>query len=244
MMKWRFIYRGLKARYRDQRTELRSLVEALSPDETVIDVGANKGSYLWALSRAVPRGRVVAFEPQPILVKYLLEACSLAGLHNVTVVSGGVSSASGTLKLAIPGKGESSPGASFEAAVSSREDCRFIEVPVVTLDDYFKTEGARIGALKVDVEGHELAVLKGASNLIKKHRPTIVCECEQRHMNEGRVEDVINFIESMGYTGYLVKKGGVIPASEFNPLLHQRQTGDRFWDAPDYLNNFIFKPSK
>ena len=243
MMKWRFIYRGLKARYRDQRTELRSLVESLSPDETVIDVGANKGSYFWALSRAVPKGRVVAFEPQPVLVEYLREACSLAGLSNVTIVSGGVSNAAGTLKLAIPGTGESSPGASFEAAVSSREDCRFIEVPVVTLDDFFKDEGARIGALKVDVEGHELAVLKGASNIIKQHRPTIVCECEQRHLTEGRVEDVINFIESMGYTGYLVTKGGVIPASEFDPLLHQSQAGDRFWDAHDYLNNFIFKPA-
>ena len=242
MMKWRFIYRGLKALYRDQRTELRSLVEALSPDQTVIDVGANKGSYLWALSRAVPRGRVVAFEPQPILVKYLRDACSLAGLNNVTVVSGGVSSAAGTLKLAIPGTGESSPGASFEEVVSSREDCRFIEVPVVTLDDYFKDENTKIGALKVDVEGHELAVLKGASHLIKKHRPTIVCECEQRHMSEGRVQDVIDFIESMHYTGYLVTRNGVVPASKFNPLLHQRQAGERFWDAHDYFNNFIFKP--
>lgn len=241
-MKWHFIYRGLKARYRDQSAELRALTEALSPDQIAIDVGANKGSYLWSLSRSVPNGRVVAFEPQPVLVKYLRDACRAVGLNNVTIEGMGCSNESSSLMLAIPGGGESSPGASFAPAVSSREDCRFIEVPVVTLDEYFMNEKTKIGALKIDVEGHELAVLEGASKLITAHRPTIVCECEQRHMGEGRVQDVIDFVQSKNYQGFFVAKNKYVPVSEFDSARHQKQIGDRFWDAHDYYNNFVFKP--
>ena len=243
-MKWRFIYRGLKSRYRDERTELDALIESLSPEQVAVDVGANKGGYLWSLSRAVSNGRVVAFEPQPVLAQYLREACLAAGLSNVTIEEMGCSIKSDFMKLAIPGNGEHSPGASFEIAVSRREDCRFIEVPVVTLDDYFSNEKARIGALKIDVEGHELAVLQGASELIKKHRPTIVCECEQRHMSKGCIQDVIDFIQSLNYTCFLVTRRRCIPASEFDPKKHQKQVGERYWDAKDYFNNFVFKPSR
>jgi FkbM family methyltransferase len=242
-MDWRFFYRGLKARYRDERTELRALTQALSPDQTAIDVGANKGSYLWSLSRAVPQGRVVAFEPQPALAQYLREACSSAGLTNVTIEEAGCSSKTGTLTLAVPGKSESSPGASFEASVAGREDCRLIEVRTYALDDYFPSADERIGALKIDVEGHELAVLKGAVRLIADHRPTIVCECEQRHLTAGTVRDVIDFVLSMEYRGFFCAKGGLQPASMFDPEKHQKQSGDRFWDAPDYYNNFVFKPA-
>jgi FkbM family methyltransferase len=241
-MKWRFIYRGLKARYRDQRTELKALIRGLSPNQVAIDVGSNKGSYLWSLSRALPMGRVIAFEPQPVLANYLREACLATGLSNVTIEGMGCSIATTSLRLAIPGTNESSAGASFEAAVSNREDCRFIEVTVISLDDYFLNEKSKIGALKIDVEGHELAVLKGASKLIKKHKPTIVCECEQRHMTKDSVKDVIDFVQSLNYSGILVTKKGSIPASEFNPSQHQKQIGERYWDAPDYYNNFVFKP--
>ena len=70
-MKWRFIYRGLRARFRDQNLEITALINHLKEDDVAIDVGANKGSYLWALSKAVPRGKVIAFEPQQKLCDYL-----------------------------------------------------------------------------------------------------------------------------------------------------------------------------
>ena len=50
----RFLYRGLKAQYRDQKIEIQLLTKHLKPNQTVLDIGANKGSYLPSLSRAVP----------------------------------------------------------------------------------------------------------------------------------------------------------------------------------------------
>jgi FkbM family methyltransferase len=241
-MQWRFLYRGLKTRYRDQRAELGALLAALSPEQIAVDVGANKGGYLWALSRAVPRGRVVAFEPQPVLADYLRQACRSAGLRNVVIEAAGVSARSGKLLLAVPGGGASSPGASFEPAVAERESCRTIEVATVSLDDYFADEKSKIGAIKIDVEGHELSVLKGAVRLIAAHRPTILCECEQRHLSEGSVGAVLDFVRAQNYDGFFIDRSRLRPLSEFDPAIHQKQDGERFWDAAHYCNNFIFKP--
>ena len=241
-MKWRFIYRGLKARYRDQRLELLALSQALRPTDIAIDVGANKGSYLWALSKAVPKGRVVAFEPQPLLADYLIHACQEARLNNVTVEPLGVSNEEQRRVLAVPGGGATSPGASFEAAVRDRETCKTIDVNVVTLDRYFEHANNRIGALKIDVEGHEMAVLQGARELLTIHRPMVVCESERRHMSSGSVADVFSFFSELGYEGSFARLGELHLVAVFDPDIHQSETGDRFWDSPTYCNNFIFKP--
>ncbi len=244
MKKIKFLYRGFKAQYRDQRTEIKSLISKLAQDDIAVDVGANKGAYLRALSLAVPRGRVIAFEPQPALAIYLRQICKDAGFNNVLVECAGVSSKAGETTLYIPGGGETSPGASLEAAIEAREACRHIQVPVVTLDDYFSSQSQHIGALKIDVEGHELAVIQGATRLIQQHAPTMVVECENRHLSSGTVYDVIKFVRSLDYDGYFVRRHALVPLSEFNLEVHQRTAGERYWDAPDYCNNFVlFKNS-
>ena len=241
-MKWRFIYRGLKARYRDQRLELMAMTQALKSNDIAIDVGATKGSYLWALSKAVPKGKVVAFEPQSLLSTYLVQACCSAGLNNVLIESIGVSNRDQILTLAIPGGLATSPGASFEAAVRDREECKTLEVQTVTLDHYFARMEGRIGAIKIDVEGHELAVLEGARELFMAHRPVVVCESERRHMSTGCVADVFAFFRGLGYRGWFIRAGVLLDISEFSPDVHQAEIGDRFWDSPSYCNNFIFRP--
>jgi FkbM family methyltransferase len=232
----------MKARFVSQRLELIALTDSVKPDEYVIDVGANKGSYLWSLSRAVPQGRVFAFEPQPILAKYLTHVCQEAGLDNVQIENKGISDVFGILKLAIPGRGTSSPGASFEQIVASREVCRTIDVNVSTLDDYFQIASKRIGAIKIDVEGHELKVLNGAIEIIKKFRPTVVCESEQRHISQGSVNDIFEFFNRLNYEGYFCAKGSLLSVDCFDPKIHQKEGEGDYWNAKDYFNNFVFRP--
>lgn len=242
MIDLKFFYRGWKARFRDQKYEVASIRSALRKDDIAVDVGCNKGSYLWAMSSAVPNGKVVAFEPQPVLVDYLKNACARSRLDNVTIEGAGVSSACGTLRLAIPGEGDSSPGASFETAVSNREKCRFLDVPTYSLDKYFQHKPGHIGAIKIDVEGHEMAVLDGARETIKRNRPLVVCESEQRHLTGGDVLDLFTFFRSLDYNGYFSTRDSILPVEEFRPSIHQKQIGERFWDAKDYYNNFVFFP--
>ena len=241
-MKWRFIYRGLKARYRFDVQEIKALTRSLKPDDLAIDVGANKGSYLWSLSRAVPFGQVYAFEPQPIFSEYLKKVCFKANLKNVKVEACGVSDVAGTLTLAVPGSDPTSPAASFETAVMQRGPHQTYSVAVVKLDDYFANEKRHIGAIKIDVEGHELAVIRGALSLIQKNKPVIVCESENQHISAGRVEDVIEFILNLGYEGWFIHQGQLKPIAEFDTQKYQVQGFPNFTMHPDYCNNFVFKP--
>jgi FkbM family methyltransferase len=238
--KLRFIYRAWKARYRDQRCEIATLLAKLKPADVAVDVGANKGSYLLWLSRAVRPGSVVAFEPQPRLAEYLKRMCAACSLENVAINAAAVSEANGEMPLFIPGP-DDSPGASLEKAIDRREKCRTIQVPVFSLDRYFESEPGRIGAIKIDVEGHELAVLRGAERILREHAPLLVFECEARHLSEGNVATVLNFVRQQGYDGWFVCRGRLQPISDFREDVHQRKVGDRFWDSPDYYNNFIME---
>jgi FkbM family methyltransferase len=236
----KFLYRNLKARYRDERQELLALISAICPGQVAVDCGAYKGSYLWSLSRAVGPGRVVAFEPQAEPARYLEEVVARCGFTNVTVEHKAVSDHDGRMTLHIPG-GSASPGASVEQEFRADPDCAMEEVTVVSLDGYFAGSIVRIAALKIDVEGHELAVFRGAEGLIEKHSPVLVFECEDRHLRGQSVTDVLRWPQKRGYDGFFVRKGSLVPISEFDPSVHQKQEGDRFWDAPDYCNNFIMR---
>jgi FkbM family methyltransferase len=237
-MKLRFLYRAYKARYRDQKQEISSLLHAINQGDTVLDIGANKGSYLWWLSKGVGSGRVVAFEPQKQLADYLIAACNLCGLKNVIIEQIAVSEYSGETILNIPGE-TSSPEASIESAVTRHEMCRQEKVRMVSLDDYFASEKQRISAIKMDVEGHELSVFKGASKVLQSHSPLLVFESENRHQREGTVMDVLEFLRGLGYHGSFIKNNRLLPIDEFDPSIHQRQEGSRYWDSKDYCNNFV-----
>jgi FkbM family methyltransferase len=241
-MQLRFLWRGLKTWLYDHRCELSALQSALAPDEIAVDVGSHKGSFVWGLSRAVPQGRVVAFEPQPSLAEYVRTASQRWGLQNVVVENAGVSEFSGRLTLAIPGTGISH-GASFEPVIRETKKCQTIEVPTYSLDDYFASETRRIGAIKIDVEGHELSVLRGATQLIQQHAPLIVCECESRNMTAGDVSTTIEWFNAHDYEGHFVQRQALVPIGEFDPDVHQRREGKRFWDRPDYCNNFVLRPA-
>ena len=241
-MDLRFLYRAVKARYRDQKAEVAALLQAIKPGDTAVDIGANKGSYLWWLSRAVGQGKVVAFEPQKMLVDYLKDACRACRMNNVIIEHFAVSERSGETVLNIPGE-STSPGASIEAAIGRREKCRQERVRLVALDEYFADERSRIGAIKVDVEGHELSVFKGAANILLRHSPLLVFECENRHMSSGSVTDVLKFLRDLGYSGHFIRENRLFLLDDFDPSVHQKQEGPRYWDAKGYCNNFIMTRS-
>lgn len=240
-MKLRFLYRACKARFRDQKQEISALLKAVHPGDTVVDIGANKGSYLWWLSRAAGFGRVVAFEPQKELADYLTGACRACNMKNVIIEPFAVSERSGETVLNIPGEA-ASPEASIESVITLHEKCRQEKVGMVSLDDYFADEKSRISAIKMDVEGHELSVFRGAMKVLRKHSPLLVFESENRHQRDGgAVTDVLGYLKDIGYHGYFIKNNLLLPLEEFDPFLHQRQEGPRYWDSKDYCNNFIMR---
>lgn len=241
-MRLRYLYRAYKARYRDQCSELTASLAVIHPGDTVVDAGANKGAYLYWLRRAVgASGTVFAFEPQPTLANYLQNICARMDWKNVLIHAAAVSDKSGTSRLFVPGENDS-PGASLETAVADKPGHSF-DCPITTLDEHL-SGAARVSLLKVDVEGHELNLFRGAEQTLKKHKPLIVFECEARHLTHHKPADVFAYLQSLGYTGQFFSTTSLRPLAEFNLAVHQKSAGNRFWDAKDYCNNFCFSHPK
>jgi len=233
-LKW--IYRAWRYRYRLEQREIHLLLQHLAAGDVAVDVGAHKGAYTYWMRHAVgPAGRVYAFEPQPQLASRLRSLVSASGYGNVVVENMGLSSSAGMLTLRVPGTG-TSPGASFEAGPV---DGQSYPVEVTTLDDYFDgQDDRRVRLLKCDAEGHELEVFRGAQRLLTEARPSLLFECERRHRSSGRVDDVFQWLQELGYCGYFIERGGARDIREFDPDVHQKDNSD-----PAYVNNFLFLPA-
>lgn len=230
-LKW--IYRAWRYRYRLEPREIRLLLQHLSAGDVAVDVGAHKGAYTYWMRHAVgAAGRVYAFEPQPALAKALRTLVAVSGYTNVVIENLGLSSSARTLTLNVPGT-ETSPGASFEGGHA--EGISY-PVQVTTLDEYFDGLGeCNVRLLKCDAEGHELEVFRGARRLLTGVRPCLLFECERRHRASGRVDDVFDWLQELGYRGYFIDRKGPRDIREFDPELHQKDDGE-----PGYVNNFLF----
>lgn len=98
-----------------------------------------------------------------------------------------------------------------------------------------------VGVVKIDVEGHELAVLRGAHRLLASHRPAVIVESEERH-HAGGVEQVRRFLADLGYKGYYLHRGATHPIAAFDAARLQSPDTRKAVGAgrsPDYVNNFV-----
>lgn len=153
-----------------------AFIKRLTPGTVVLDVGANFGHFaLTAAGKVGPEGRVVAFEPAPRTFALLADNVALNGGGVLKAEPLAVSDAPGRLELAIDA--DNAGGHSLSAANISRGSER-VMVEVVTIDAYVSEhlEGRRVGVIKIDVQGFEEHVLRGARAVIARDRPSILCE--------------------------------------------------------------------
>jgi len=109
------------------------------------------------------------------------------------------------------------------------------EVQTETLDSYCKKHNIKPDFLKIDVEGNELNVFIGGIETLKKYRPKILFECEERHVGKEKVLKTFSFLEKMGYKGQFIAGDKILPLSIFDFAIHQNR------EIKPYCNNFIFE---
>jgi FkbM family methyltransferase len=198
-----------------------------------LDVGANFGLYTYAMARKAPA--VEAFEPVPACAVFVRRA----RLRRVRVHQIALSDrhGEGTIHLPLVGGRANAADASLEP---SRGPCQTLTVPVTTLDSFGFDD---VDLVKIDVEGHELKVLRGAVQTLARCRPNMIIEIEQRHLRDDlTMTDVFRFVQELGYSGRFLRNGKLRPLREFSYEIDQRPYLDDV-DATAYINNFIFQPT-
>lgn len=215
--------------------------------DIAVDVGAATGSYAWILNR-ISR-QVFAFEPGEAHHRAL---SLVQGGTRIELVKAAVGATEGTVNMYTPGEDTHalhSATLSKVNPVAGQADVTVRQVPQISLDSYFlgkRDTGRSIDLLKVDVEGYEFDVFRGAEGLIKRHHPLIICEIEARHDPE--YLRTFNFLRGLGYAVYVFRDGGfrVFAEDDIQPLQSHAALEVRLSDHYDpannvYVNNFTFQ---
>lgn len=177
--RWRLPALVLWARLSNRLEDEMLLVDDLPGSRlTAVDAGANCGWFTYLMSRRF--ARVEAFEPNPAVIKDLRDY-GAANVHlNCTALSSKDSEA--VLQIPIVGGKEQSPWASFDRDnLPGSSIFREINVRTITLDGLSLSD---VSLIKIDVEGHEIELLAGAKETIRKYRPVIIIEIKSANRLE------------------------------------------------------------
>ena len=237
----RFRVRALKARFRDQKAEFDMISRHVRPGDVVCDIGANKGGFIVLAVVLGPGGRVVAFEPQPELARGLADVCRAIELRNVQVEAKAVYSHSGEQDLFLPAGHQ--PGASLRQTALGTEPFTTLSVPLVALDDYFG-ENANVTLLKIDVEGAELGVLKGAERILRQRSRRWCSNARTATSRRAASRMCFPISRDLAMKEALSRSNRLFPIAKFDAAIHQRQDGEWFWKSKDYCNNFVFAKTR
>ncbi|MFN0029650.1 MAG: FkbM family methyltransferase [Acidimicrobiales bacterium] len=190
--------------------QLRALA---TPGTMVVDVGANVGFFTVRFARWVrPGGRVLAIEPEALNAAQLARRMQRkADGGRVEIVQGVATDHEGVEHLFV---NRHHPG-DHRIGLAGLEGA--IPVPAHTIDGLLAGRPAcRVSLIKIDVQGAELRVLRGASATLAAHRPALFVEIDEPRLQEfgtsGR--EVIAHLTAQGYTGHRVSRRGIGPAEE------------------------------
>lgn len=205
-----------------------------TPGMTVVDVGANLGYYsLLAAHLVGPRGKVVALEPNSENCRLLLSSLRLSGAANVELLP---VAADATTGWAYYSTHVGSNGGLVEGSdLLSRPG---VVVPTFPLDDLVS---GPVGFLKMDVEGAEGRVVRGATRLIEDYRPVVTTELKDemlRRVSGVGVAEYLAYFEGLGYTPTLLDRNGETTRYESVAALLDD------WGDTDQLRDVLLLPER
>lgn len=171
--------------------------EIVKENQVVADVGANFGYYTTLLSRLVgSEGKVLAFEPTAFFRRKLIRNLQENEMDNVEVFDFGLSDKEETLEIKIDDS-----TASLHMPSTDSFDLKE-EIRLVRFDDFIIASGiTKLDFIKIDVDGHEPAFIRGALNTLRNLKPAILLEVNHLNYLEAGVTawEFYELIKEMGY---------------------------------------------
>ena len=194
-----------------ERDELRFVERYLLPGMSVLDIGAHHGLYsLLAAKQVGKSGRVIAFEPSPKERERLREHVRLNFMRNVAIEALALGPEKSEARLYQVAGAEDYCNSLRPPAGKAIE--KVIQVQVTSLDEYLEGQrNTKFDFMKIDTEGAELGILRGASQFLKAvPRPTLLCEvADIRTTNWGyHATEIVAFLRSREFEWFTVGADG------------------------------------
>ena len=238
-----FRFKFLKYKYLKRgEPEIHLIRHLVASGTTAIDIGCSIGIYAAEMARYA--NKVIAFEANPAVA----QLARVVAPRNVEVINMALSSAPGRATLKIPRR----PGGTTVDELATIEpgnplhasDSDTLQIEMKRLDDF---DIANCSFIKIDVEGHEEAVLDGASALIASQRPILVIELDES-MNKGALARLADRYAALDYRTLFLSHRKLRPVNEFDPALHQNADNlkprHKLPPGAEYINNFVFVPEE
>ncbi|MCB1209725.1 MAG: FkbM family methyltransferase [Verrucomicrobiales bacterium] len=197
----------------EQRDELTRFIEQIKPGLHFLDVGAHWGVFsLAALRYGGESAKCLCIEASNAAAATLKANFALNDkLGQVTIVNAACGEHVGTLQMLTTGAGGSDY---FVVPSEPRPDT--IQVPQVTVDSVCESESFSPTHIKIDVEGYEEEVLRGAQRTIQRHEPALFIELHGHHIH-ARIkepETVLALLTQLGYTQWTSVDGKLLGQPE------------------------------
>ncbi len=225
----RRLERSIKNR---DENEIELLKRFIKPGTDCIDVGVYRGVYSYEMSKYSKK--VHSFEPNPLIFKYINENLKKIS-NNIDLYNFALSNKNSVLDLKVPIRDKKFDKENYEEhylmgratihELNNFQDYEKFEITSKKIDDFnFDNE---ISFIKIDVEGHEIEVIEGGKSIIKKNKPVLLVEIEERHSKKN-VHHSIDYINGLGYNSHIYDENDLKKTSELKNM--------------KLFTNFIFLP--
>ena len=212
--------------------EIDLLKRFIKPGTDSIDVGVYRGVYSYEMSKYSKK--VHSFEPNPLIFKYINKNLKKIS-NNIDLYNFALSNENKVSNLRIPIRNKKIDKENYEEhylmgratvhELNNFQDYEKFEITLKKIDDFnFDNE---ISFMKIDVEGHEMEVIEGGKLFIKKNKPVLLVEIEERHSKKN-IHHSIDYINGLGYNSYFYDENNLKKTSELKNM--------------KLFTNFIFLP--
>lgn len=181
---------------------------------TVLDVGSNIGWTLLNLSRRSIHGKAIGFEPDPVNFELCKTNLDRNQFQNVVVYPIGLGES--TRKALIETRSADNRGGN---RVAPSSDAKGAEIEILKMDDFLSSAGiSAVNLIKIDVEGYELKVLRGAEKTLRSCNPILFIEIDENNLRDqgDSAIELMKFLYSVGYTDFTEAVQGISIDQAFN----------------------------
>lgn len=215
---------GKELGWEHEQAELHSIMSAMKPGGTYVDIGAHVGGFAIPVARAHADNQIHLFEPVPV-TRSLLEAnLERNGVTDrVTIWTSAVGAE------ARSGRMTGVDGGSNHLAEAANAGPGAVDVEIETLDALLLDKVERVDVIKCDIEGGEFPAMRGAARILRRDHPDLVLEIDRRYTPRFGYEpqELFDFLSALGYQWQWF-------AGE------KLRAGDDIEQALSETNNFLF----